>query len=86
MVSAVLVVLTAFCALCLTRVLRGPTLLDRIAAADAIGVLMTVILVLLSLLFERTIFLDIAMVYSLLLFADLMIIGKYLEQGGAGES
>lgn len=81
-----MVLLTAFSAVCLTRVLRGPTLLDRIAAADAIGVLMTVVLVLLSLLFERTIFLDIAMVYSLLLFADLMIIGKYLEQGGARES
>jgi len=45
-----------------------------------------VILVLLSLVFRRTIFLDIAMVYSLLLFADLMIISKYLEQGGAGDS
>jgi multicomponent Na+:H+ antiporter subunit F len=86
MVNVIIVLLTAFCAICLVRVLRGPTALDRIAAADAIGVLMTVILVLLSLVFRRTIFLDIAMVYSLLLFADLMIISKYLEQGGAGDS
>lgn len=86
MVSGIIVLLAAFSAVCLVRVLRGPTVLDRIAAADAIGVLMTVILVLLSLVFDRTIFLDIAMVYSLLLFADLMIISKYLEQGGAGDS
>lgn len=86
MVNVIIVMLAAFSAICLIRVLRGPTVLDRIAAADAIGVLMTVILVLLSLVFERTIFLDIAMVYSLLLFADLMIISKYLEQGGAGDS
>ncbi|TVR68391.1 MAG: sodium:proton antiporter [Spirochaetaceae bacterium] len=86
MINALVALLTAFSAICLVRVLRGPTLLDRIAAADAIGVLMTVILVLLSLVFERTIFIDIAMVYSLLLFADLMIISKYLEQGGSEDS
>lgn len=86
MVNVIITILAVFSAICLVRVLRGPTVLDRIAAADAIGVLMTVILVLLTLVFERTSFLDIAMVYSLLLFADLMIISKYLEQGGAEDS
>ncbi len=86
LIPVVITALAVFSVVCLLRVLRGPTLLDRIAAADAIGVLMTVILVLLALVFRRTIFLDIAMVYSLLLFADLMIISKFLEQGGGGES
>ncbi|AFG38354.1 monovalent cation/H+ antiporter complex subunit F [Spirochaeta africana] len=81
MITWTITLLAAFSMLCLIRVLRGPTLLDRIAAADAIGLMMTVILVLLGVLLERTIFLDIAIVYGLLLFADLLVITKYLEQG-----
>ena len=74
--------LMGFSALCLLRVFRGPSLLDRIAAADAIGVMMAVVLVLLGLLFERAIFLDIAIVYSLLLFADTLVIARFMEQRG----
>ena len=81
MIIYIITLLSAFSAVCLFRVLRGPTLLDRIAAADAIGLMMTIILVLLGVLLERTIFIDIAMVYALLLFADLMVITRYLEQG-----
>lgn len=65
---------------CLIRVLIGPSLLDRIAAADAIGVMMTIVLVLLGLLLDRVIFLDIAIVYALLLFADTLIIARFMEQ------
>jgi multicomponent Na+:H+ antiporter subunit F len=82
----VVTALSVFCGVCTIRVIKGPTLLDRIAAADAIGVMMTTILVLLTLIFQRPIFLDIAMVYSLLLFSDLMIVSRYLERGGGGES
>lgn len=81
MITYIITLLATFSAVCLFRVLRGPTLLDRIAAADAIGLMMTIILVLLGVSLERTIFIDIAIVYALLLFADLMVITKYLEQG-----
>jgi multicomponent Na+:H+ antiporter subunit F len=81
MIPWMILLLTLFCGICLVRVLRGPTILDRIAAADAIGVMMTVILVFLGLHFERSIFIDVAIVYALLLFADLMVISRHLEQG-----
>ena len=81
MTGIAIATLTAFAAFCLIRVLRGPTLLDRIAGADAIGVMMTVVLALLGLLFERVIFLDIAFVYALLLFADALIIARFMERG-----
>jgi multicomponent Na+:H+ antiporter subunit F len=81
MIPWLILLLTLFCGICLVRVLRGPTILDRIAAADAIGVMMTVILVFLGLHFERSIFIDVAIVYALLLFADLMVISRHLEQG-----
>ncbi len=78
---AIMIALALFAAGCLYRALRGPTLLDRMAAIDAIGVLMTVLLVLLAHYFERAIFLDIAMAYALLAFADLLILSKFIEKG-----
>lgn len=77
----VMIALLLFAGGCLFRVLRGPTLLDRVAAIDAIGVLLTLVLVLLAHLLERVIFLDIAMVYALLMFADLLILSKFIEKG-----
>lgn len=82
MIGWTMVCLCGASAFCLVRVIWGPSLLDRIAAADAIGLLLNICLVLLSLITGRGIFLDIAMVYALLLFADLLIIARYLERGG----
>ena len=80
MITAAVTLLVAFAGLCLIRVLRGPALLDRIAAADAVGTMMTIVLVLLGLLYERVIFLDIAIVYALLLFADTLVIARFMER------
>ncbi|GAB6089985.1 monovalent cation/H+ antiporter complex subunit F [Spirochaeta dissipatitropha] len=81
MIMWLIVLFISLSLVCLIRVLRGPSLLDRIAAADAIGLLLTLVLVLLGLYYERSIFIDIAIVYSLLMFADLLVITRYLEQG-----
>lgn len=80
MIGPLLIGLLGCCLLCMFRVIRGPTLLDRIAAADAIGLFLTVVLVLLGHVLERSIFLDIAMVYALLLFADVLVIARHLHQ------
>lgn len=82
MIPAILTVLMATALLCMVRVLRGPTLLDRLAAADAVGVMLTVVLVLLGHLLERDVFLDVAMVYALLMFADVLILSRFTGQGG----
>lgn len=82
MTGPVMVGLLGCCMLCAFRVMRGPTLLDRIAAADAIGVMLTAVLVLLGHALNRPLFLDVAMVYALLLFADVLILARHLEQGG----
>lgn len=81
-IRASILVLLACAILCLWRVVRGPTLLDRLAAADAIGVMFTGLLVLLAHLYERDLLLDVAMVYALLLFADVLIIARHIEHGG----
>ncbi len=80
MIMIVVLLLVVFCGGCFVRVAVGPTLLDRVAAADAISIMLTIIFVLLGLVFERTLFLDVAIVYSLLLFADILIFAKYLER------
>ena len=82
MIHAVMSALLVCCLLCAYRVIRGPTLLDRIVAADAIGVILTTVLVLLGHSLDRHLFLDVALVYAVLLFADVLIIARYLEQKG----
>lgn len=79
MIHSAIILLIAFSGACMIRLIRGPSLLDRVAAADAVGTMMIGVLALLGLLFERAIFLDIALVYAMLLFADTLIIVKYIE-------
>ena len=62
------------------RVIKGPTVFDRIAAADAIGIMLLLILVLLGLYFEREVFIDVALVYALLLFVDVLIMARYFGE------
>ncbi len=59
------------------RVIKGPTIFDRIVAADSIGIMLLLVLVLCSIFFNREVFLDVAIVYALLLFADVLIMAKF---------
>jgi len=63
------------------RVVVGPTVPDRIVAADAMTVIMTTALAVLSLVFENGVFLDIALAFAILSFADVLIMAKYFEHG-----
>ena len=74
-------IITAGILLCLLRMLRGPTVADRAAAMDTACTVTTALLVLLALLFKRSVYLDVALVYSLLTFMGLVAIARYLERG-----
>jgi len=63
------------------RVVVGPTVPDRIVAADAMTVLMTTTLAALSIVFKNGVFLDIALAFAILAFADVLIMAKYFEHG-----
>lgn len=68
------------------RVIKGPSVPDRIVAMYSIGVMFLLVLVLLSYYFERKIFIDVALIYGVLLFIDVLIMSKYCrrpEKGGA---
>ena len=66
------------------RVIKGPSIPDRIAAMDSIGVMFLVILVLLSFYLDRAIFIDVALVYGILLFVDVLIMAKYFGKPEGG--
>jgi len=63
------------------RVVVGPTVPDRIVAADTVATIFTTFLVVLSLFFENPVFLDVALAFAVLSFADVLIMAKYFEHG-----
>jgi len=76
--------LLAATAFCLFRIARGPSIPDRVLAADTFVAITISIMVLLSL--ERNDFLmDIAIVYAVLGFLGTVTISKYLEGKKLGE-
>jgi len=62
--------------------LKGPTIPDRIVAANAVGIMFFSLIILLTLLYEADIFLDIALVYAILQFVDILVMAKYLDRKG----
>lgn len=68
-------------ALAFWRVIVGPTVPDRIVAADTLSILLTTTLAVLSLFFGNPVFLDVALAFAVLAFADVLIMAKYFEHG-----
>lgn len=63
------------------RLVKGPTLLDRVLATDAIAV-NTIIFIILSGIKQKTpIFFDVAIVIAILSFVGTVAVCKYLHQG-----
>jgi len=67
--------------LCLLRLLKGPTAPDRAVAVDTITTTVVALLVFLGFVFKRYVYLDVALVYSLLSFVGLVAIARFLERG-----
>ena len=65
----------------LIRFLKGPSLADRVVALDVLSIMSVSYLVVLSLYFQREIYLDIALVLSLIGFLTTTIFGRYIERG-----
>ncbi|RKX93729.1 MAG: cation:proton antiporter [Spirochaetes bacterium] len=63
------------------RLLKGPSPFDRLLAADTLAVITTALLVLMASYFSRVIYMDVALVYSVLGFAGVVVIARYLEGG-----
>lgn len=63
------------------RVLLGPTLPDRVVAADAVTTHVIALAVLASMKLRTLTLLDIALALAILSFLTAVVVGKYLEKG-----
>lgn len=71
-------VLVLLMALCLVRVIGGPTVLDRILGGNVIGTKTTVLLLIIGVLYDNVaMFVDIAIAYALLNFIATLGAAKY---------
>ncbi len=61
------------------RVIAGPTITDRLIAADAIGIFMSMVMLLIALYYDINLLVDIVLAYAVLLFVDILIYAKYFE-------
>jgi len=86
LVDAFFAVAAAFVVLAvvvLYRLVAGPTMQDRILAANVIGSNTVVVLALLAAAFGEPAFLDVALVYALLNFLVSIAVSKFtVERGG----
>jgi multicomponent Na+:H+ antiporter subunit F len=76
-----LILIGAGVILCFLRMLLGPTAADRAIAVDTVTTVITALLVLLGFIFKRYVYLDVSLIYSILSFAGLVAIARYLERG-----
>ena len=67
--------------LSLYRAVLGPGVFNRAAAVNVIGTKVVVLLVLVGYIFERPMFVDIAIAYAALNFIGTLLMSKYLERG-----
>jgi multicomponent Na+:H+ antiporter subunit F len=76
-----LAIIMAGVILCLLRMLKGPTAPDRAVAVDTTATITTALLVLLGSMFDRYVYLDVALVYAVLTFIGSVAIARFLEKG-----
>jgi len=79
----VLVLLAILIGAYLYRVLRGPTVFDRVLGLNGISTKAIILLIVIGIYFERVdMFIDIATGYALLNLVGALAVAKYLEQKG----
>jgi multicomponent Na+:H+ antiporter subunit F len=71
--------------LCLWRAYAGPTVVDRVLAINIVGTKTLVVLVLLAFVFDRSLFVDVALVYALLNLVITLAASRFLETGRLSE-
>jgi multicomponent Na+:H+ antiporter subunit F len=80
----VLITLVAMMVVYLYRVIRGPSVFDRVLGLNGISTKAIVLLVVMGTVYERVeMFIDISTGYALLNLVGALAIAKFLEQRGA---
>ncbi len=85
MFAAVAGALLATMALALARAVLGPTVFDRVLAANTVGTVAVLLLAVMGFLTGRPDFLDLAIVYGLLNIVGTIAVLKFFRFGDLGE-
>jgi multisubunit Na+/H+ antiporter MnhF subunit len=80
-----LVLLVLGMVLCIYRLMRGPSLADRVTAADTLALEVIGLVIVLAIRFKTTIFFDAALVVAIVGFASTVAFAQYIGAGGSGE-
>ena len=65
--------------LSIIRFVKGPRSADRAVALDTLSITITSAMVLLALIFERYIYIDVALIYAVLGFIGIIVIARFIE-------
>ncbi|MEF3312152.1 Na(+)/H(+) antiporter subunit F1 [Paenibacillus sp. GYB004] len=71
---------------CIYRLLKGPSVPDRIASLDLIGVLLLSMIAIISILLRTSVYFDIILVIGILTFIGTAAFARYMERGVVLES
>ena len=77
--NILLYVQIALCAICLYRIVRGPTIPDRMVGIDIFGILVVGICAIISIQTEQSFILDIGIAWIILSFIGTLTLAKYLS-------
>lgn len=67
--------------LSLIRFIKGPDITDRVISFDIMTIISVSVIALIAHFAGRIIYLDVALVYALLSFLSVVVIGRYIERG-----
>jgi len=80
-VDGALVLVAVLCLLCSYRVIRGPTVPDRVVALDAIATNVVAIAVLFAIKTDRGLFVSVSLVLAIIGFLSTVAAAKYVTKG-----
>ncbi|WP_054955339.1 Na(+)/H(+) antiporter subunit F1 [Paenibacillus dakarensis] len=66
---------------CLYRLIKGPSMNDRIMSLDTIGIILLSMIAVLSMLFRTEVYLDIILLIGILTFIGTTALARYIERG-----
>jgi multicomponent Na+:H+ antiporter subunit F len=77
--NILLYVQIALCVFCLFRIIRGPSIADRMVGIDIFGILVVGICAILSITMQKKFILDIGIAWIILSFIGTLTLAKYLS-------
>ncbi len=85
MLEILLYIQTGLCIFCLYRIIRGPSIADRMVGLDIFGILVVGICAIFAIMTDRPFIIDIGIAWIILSFIGTITLAKYLENKNLNE-